>query len=185
MLFDSWLDLKDDQGSTLYISKLEYKTKHGKRPTPSQSMFTQGIWSLLSVWWLAFFGSTKDFWWSEQYSSLSLMKLIKTSAINERLHAYSFGKVNELVYYMKSFIIWIHLLQAITDRISLGGGIVGDYGQQSWETIPSPSAAGDYCKRPAGDQTSQSFLFQKLTCYHLLQYRGDVASTSWPVDRPS
>jgi hypothetical protein len=29
---DSWSDLKDDAGNTLHIGKLEYKTKHGKKP---------------------------------------------------------------------------------------------------------------------------------------------------------
>jgi hypothetical protein len=28
----SWSDLKDDAGNTLHIGKLEYKTKHGKKP---------------------------------------------------------------------------------------------------------------------------------------------------------
>ncbi len=29
---DSWEDMKDDAGNTLNIGKLEYKTKHGKKP---------------------------------------------------------------------------------------------------------------------------------------------------------
>ncbi len=29
---DSWEDMTDDAGNTLHIGKLEYKTKHGKKP---------------------------------------------------------------------------------------------------------------------------------------------------------
>ncbi len=29
---DSWEDMKDDTGNTLNIRKLDYKTKHGKKP---------------------------------------------------------------------------------------------------------------------------------------------------------
>jgi hypothetical protein len=29
---DSWEDMKDEAGNTLNIGKLEYKTKHGKKP---------------------------------------------------------------------------------------------------------------------------------------------------------
>jgi hypothetical protein len=41
---DSWEDMKDDAGNTLRIRKLEYKTKHGKKPDCFQDqMFPRDV----------------------------------------------------------------------------------------------------------------------------------------------
>jgi hypothetical protein len=40
---DSWEDTADNAGNTLHIGKLEYKTKHGKKPIFFATKFSQGM----------------------------------------------------------------------------------------------------------------------------------------------
>jgi hypothetical protein len=91
---DSWLDLKDDAGNTLHIGKLEYKTKHGKKPDSVRAhVFPRDIKSALCLVGNLFLEQNKD---SDKVSKIhdSLMKLIKTSAIIEGLHANTSGKMS-------------------------------------------------------------------------------------------
>jgi hypothetical protein len=91
---DSWLDLIFFAGNTLHIGKLEYKTKHGKKPDSFRAhVFPRDVKSALCLVVNLFLEQTKI---DDKVSKIhdSLMKLIKTSAINETLHANSFGKVS-------------------------------------------------------------------------------------------
>ncbi len=94
---DSWDDLQDDSGNTLHICKLEYKTKHGKKPGSFlDNVFPRDVKSALCllVNQLLELPKIKD---EDSNISDSLMKLIKTSTINEGLHANYFGKVISFV----------------------------------------------------------------------------------------
>ncbi len=91
---DSWDNLQDDSGNTLHIGKLEYKTKRGKKPGSFlDNVFPRDMKSALCLLVNLFLEQPKikD---EDSHISDSLMKLIKTSAINEGLHANSFGKVS-------------------------------------------------------------------------------------------
>jgi hypothetical protein len=103
---DSWSDLKDDAENTLHIGKQEYKTKYGKKADsffvaclPKGCQFGPCLVVTLIL------EQTKV---TNEESNIhnSLMKLIKTSAINKAPHANSFGKRS--VFSMQ--ITWIHVL---------------------------------------------------------------------------
>jgi hypothetical protein len=94
---DSWDDLQDDWGNTLHIGKLEYKTKHGKKPGSFlHNVFPRDVKSALCLLVKLFLEQPKI---KDEDSNISdsLMKLIKTSAVNEGLHVNSFGKVSSFV----------------------------------------------------------------------------------------
>jgi hypothetical protein len=94
---DSWQDMKDDAGNTLHIGKLEYKTKHGKKPGSFwDQVLPRDIKSALCLVVDLFLEQPKV---KDDDSTIrdSLMKVIKTSAVNERLHVNSFGKVSSFV----------------------------------------------------------------------------------------
>jgi hypothetical protein len=94
---DSWDDLQDDIVNTLHIGKLEYKTKHGKKPCSFlDNVFPRDVKSALCLLVILFLEQPKI---KDKDSNISdsLMKLIKTSAINEVLHAKSFRKVISFV----------------------------------------------------------------------------------------
>jgi hypothetical protein len=82
--------MKDDAGNTLHIRKLEYITNHGKKPGPFwDQVFPRDVKSALCLFVNLFLEQpkVKD---KDSNISDSFMKLIKTSAVNERLHANSF-----------------------------------------------------------------------------------------------
>ncbi len=94
---DSWEDMTDDAGNTLHIGKLEYITKHGKKPFSFWDKdFPRDVKSALCLVVNLFLEQPKV---KDEDSNIhdSLMKLIKTSAVNEGLHANSFGKVSSFV----------------------------------------------------------------------------------------
>ncbi len=98
---DSWEDTKDDAGNTLHIGKLEYETKHGKKPGFFwDQVFPRDVKSALClvVNQIQEQPRVKD---KDSNIRDSLMKLIKTSAVNEGLHANSFGKVSSFVLQSK------------------------------------------------------------------------------------
>ncbi len=104
---DSWEDMKDDAGNTLNIGKLEYKTKHGKKPgSILDKVFPRDVKSALCLLVNLFLEQPKV---NDEDSNIrdSLMKLIKTSAVNEELHANSFGKVSNWFYKVIAFISYI------------------------------------------------------------------------------
>jgi hypothetical protein len=87
---DSWEDMKDNAGNTLHIGKLEYKTKHGKKPGSFwDQVFPRDVVNLFLEQ-----PKVKD---KDSNIRHSLMKLLSTSAVNEGLHANSFGKVSSFV----------------------------------------------------------------------------------------
>jgi hypothetical protein len=91
---DSWEALKYDAGNTLHIGILEYETKHGKRPGSFRvHVFPRDVMSVLCLIVNLFLEQTKV---DDKDSNIhdSLMKLIKTSAVNGELHVNSFGKVS-------------------------------------------------------------------------------------------
>jgi hypothetical protein len=93
----SWEDMKDNAGNTLHIGKLEYKTKHGKKPGSFwDQVFPRDVKSALCLVVNLFLEQpkVKDF---DSNICDSLKKIIKTSAVNEGLHANSFGKVSSFV----------------------------------------------------------------------------------------
>jgi hypothetical protein len=94
---DSWEGMKDDARNTLHIGKFEYKTKHGKKPGSFQDqVFPRNVKTALCLVMNLFLEQPKV---KDKDSNIrdSLMKLIKTSAVNEGLHANSFGKVSSFV----------------------------------------------------------------------------------------
>jgi hypothetical protein len=94
---DSWDDLQDDSGNTLHIGKLEHKTKHGKKPGSFlDNVFPRDVKSALCLLVNLFLEQPKI---KDKDSNISdsLMKSIKTSAINEGLHANFLGKVISFV----------------------------------------------------------------------------------------
>ncbi len=104
---DSWEDMKDDAGNTLNIGKLDYKTKHGKEPGSFlDGVFPRNVKSALCLLVNLFLEQPKV---KDKDSNIcdSLMKLIKTSAVNEGLHANSFGKVSNLFCKVIEFISYI------------------------------------------------------------------------------
>jgi hypothetical protein len=112
---DSWSDLKDDARNTLHIGKLEYKTKYGKKADSFLShVHPRDVKSALYLVVNPFLEQTKV---ADEESNIhdSLMKLIKTSAINKALHADSFGKVS--VFLLR--IIWIHVLYKFIYHMNL------------------------------------------------------------------
>ncbi len=84
-------------GSTIHIGKLEYKTRHGKKPGSFlDNVFPRDVKSALCLLVNLFLERPKIKYEDSNISD-SLMKLIKTSAVNEGLHANSFGKVISFV----------------------------------------------------------------------------------------
>jgi hypothetical protein len=104
---DSWEDMKDDAGNTLNIGKLEYETKHGKKPGSFlDEVFPRDVKSALCLLVNLFLEQLKV---KDEDSKIcdSLMKLIKTSAVNEGLHTNSLGKVSNLFCKVIEFISYI------------------------------------------------------------------------------
>jgi hypothetical protein len=94
---DSWEDMKDYTGNTLHIGKLEYRTKHGKKPGSFRAQVSpRDVKSAICVVVNVFLEQPKV---NDEYSNIhdSLMKLSKTSALNEGLHANAFGKVSSFL----------------------------------------------------------------------------------------
>ncbi len=94
---DSWEDMKDNAGNTLYIRKLECITKHGKKPGSFwDQVFPWDVKSALCLVVNIFLEQPKV---KDKKSNIIdfLMKLLKTSAVDEGLHANSFGKVSSFV----------------------------------------------------------------------------------------
>jgi hypothetical protein len=94
---DSWEDMKDDSENTLHIGKIEYKTKHGQKPGFFRAqVFPRDVKSALCLVVNLFLEQTKV---NDKDINIhdSLMKSIKTSAVNEGLHANSFGKVSSFL----------------------------------------------------------------------------------------
>jgi hypothetical protein len=101
---DSWDDMKDGAGNTLNIGKLEYKTKYGKKPGSFlDKVFPRDVKSALCLLVNLFLEQPKV---KDKDSNIndSLMKLIKTSAVNEGLHTNFFGKVSNLFCKVIDFI---------------------------------------------------------------------------------
>ncbi len=86
--------MTDNAGNTLHIGKL---TKHGKKPVSFwDTVFPRDVKSTLCLVVNLFLEQSKV---KDKDSKICdfLMKLIKTSAVNEGLHAHSFGKVTSFV----------------------------------------------------------------------------------------
>ena len=99
---DTWNDLKDKYGNKLHVGKLEFKTKYGKKPDSFiKHVHPRDVKSALCLIVRLFLEqpkvSAKD---SEIYDSVMLE--IKKTAMNEVVHANSFGKVGEFIYYSTS-----------------------------------------------------------------------------------
>jgi hypothetical protein len=95
--YDTWNDFTDHHGKTLHIGKLEFRTKHGKVPNSfAKHVHPRDVKSALCLLVHLFLEQPKV---SDEDSDIhdSLMKQIKTSATNKRLHANSFGKVSEFI----------------------------------------------------------------------------------------
>jgi hypothetical protein len=94
---DSWEDMTDNAGNTLHIVKLEYITKHGNKPVSFwDKVLTRDVKSALCLVVNLFLEQPKV---KDKDSNIrdSLMKLIKTQAVNEGLHVNSFGKVSSFI----------------------------------------------------------------------------------------
>jgi hypothetical protein len=99
---DTWNDLKDKHGNKLHVGKLEFKTKYGRKPDSFiKHVHPRDVKSALCLIVRLFLEqpkvSAKD---SKIYDSVMLE--IKKSAMNEVVHANSFGKVGEFIYYITS-----------------------------------------------------------------------------------
>jgi hypothetical protein len=146
---DSWDDLQDDGGNTLHIGKLEYKTKHGKKPGSFlDNVLPRDVKSALCLLVNLFLEQPKI---KDEDSKISdsLMKLIETSAINEGLYANSFGKVSSFVLRF----IRIHLLY---DFISYMNPLIilpiSFYIYSSSTIMPHSSVEGEHYFCPVCDR---------------------------------
>ena len=92
---NTWNDFTDNQGNKLHVGKLEFKTKHGKNPN-CEVCTSNGCEVCPMPACTAFLEQPKV---SDEDSDIhdSLMKQIKTSAINVEVHANSFGKVSGFI----------------------------------------------------------------------------------------
>ncbi len=98
---NSWKDLRDDTGNTLHIGKLENKTKHGKKADSFLShVYPRDVKSAFCLVVNLFLEQTKV---ANEVSNIhdSLMKIIKTSDINDTLHVNSFDKVSLFLLQIK------------------------------------------------------------------------------------
>ncbi len=94
---DTWNDLTDKQGNKLHVGKLEFKTKHGKKPNSFiKHVHQRDVKSALCLLVRLFLKQPKV---SVEDSKIhdSVMQDIKKSAINEGVHANLFGKVSEYI----------------------------------------------------------------------------------------
>ena len=107
------------RGTHFILENLSSGPSMARCPTPSWSMYTQGMWSLPSVCLYTFFGATQGFWWGYWHSWLPNEAKFKTSAINKGLHANSFCKMSEFIYSTTPCIIWIYILYEFTHWDSL------------------------------------------------------------------
>ena len=99
---DTWKDLTNKHGNKLHVGKLEFKTKHGKKPKSFiKHVHPRDVKSALCLVVRLFLEQPKV---SAEDSEIhdSVMQDIKKSAINEVVHANSFGKVSEFIYSMTS-----------------------------------------------------------------------------------
>ena len=90
---NTWNDLTTKQGNKLHVGKLEFKTKHGKKPnTFIKYVHPRDVKSAHCLLVRLLLGQPKV---SKEDSDIHdlLLLLIKTSAINEGVHANSFGNV--------------------------------------------------------------------------------------------
>ncbi len=94
---NTWNDLTNKHGNKLHVGKLEFKTKHGKKPKSFiKHVHPRDVKSALClVVWL-FLEQPKV---SAEDSNIhdSVMQDIKKSAINEVVHANSFGNVSDFI----------------------------------------------------------------------------------------
>ena len=94
---DTWNDFTDKHGNKLHVGKLEFKTKHGKKPKSFiKHVRPRDVKSALCLVIQLFLEQPKV---SAEDSEIhdSLMQDIKKSAINEEVHANSFGRVSEFI----------------------------------------------------------------------------------------
>jgi hypothetical protein len=97
---DTWNDFTDKHGNKLHVGKLEFKTKHGKKPKSFiKHVRPRDVKSALCLVIQLFLEQPKV---SAEDSEIhdSLMQDIKKSAINEEVHANSFGRVSEFIFSM-------------------------------------------------------------------------------------
>ncbi len=94
---DSWEDMTDNAGNTLHIGKLENITTHGKKPVSFwDKVFPRDVKSALCLVVNLFLEQPKVMGKDSNIRD-SLMKSIKTSAVDEGLHANSFEKGSSFV----------------------------------------------------------------------------------------
>jgi len=111
---DTWNDLTNKHGNKLLVGKLEFKTKHGRKPSPFiKHVHPRDVKSVLCLVVQLFFEQPKV---SAENSEIhdSVMQDIKKSAINEVVHANLFGKVIEFVSSMTPRVKRIQLLSELT-----------------------------------------------------------------------
>ncbi len=95
-------DLTNKQGNKLHVGKLEFKTKHGKKPNSFiKHVHSRDVKSALCLLVRLFLDQPKV---SVEDSEIhdSLMQDIKKIAINEGVHVNLFGKVSEFISSMTS-----------------------------------------------------------------------------------
>ena len=94
---NTWNDLTDKQGNKLHVGKLEFNTKYGEKPNSFiKHVHPRDVKSALCLLVRLFLEQPKV---SVEDSKIhdSVMHDIKKSAINEGVHANSFGKVSEFI----------------------------------------------------------------------------------------
>ena len=111
---DTWNDLTNKHGNILHVGKLEFKTKHGKKPNSFiKHVHPRDVKSALCLVIQLFLEQPKV---SAEDSEIhdSLMQDIKKSAINEEVHANSFGRVSEFIFSMTPCNKRFQLLNELT-----------------------------------------------------------------------
>ena len=111
---DTWNDLTNKHGNKLHVGKLEFKTKHGKKPNSFvKHVHPRDVKSALCLVIRLFLEQPMVSAEDSKIPDL-VMQNIKKSAINEVVHANLFGKVSEFIYSMTSRNKRIQFLNELT-----------------------------------------------------------------------
>ncbi len=97
---DTWNDLTDKHGNKLHVGKLEFKTKHGKKPNSFiKHVHPRDVKSARCLIVRLFLEQPKVSVEDSEIHDL-VMQDIKKSAVNEGVHTNLFGKVSEFIFSM-------------------------------------------------------------------------------------
>jgi hypothetical protein len=118
---DDWIDFADVNGNTLNIGKLQFETKHGKKPKSfTKKVHPTDVKSALCLVVNLFLEQTKV---TNEDSLIhnSVIKVIKATAATEDIHANSIGKVSVFATFgIWNLYVFVHYMNSLNQhQISL------------------------------------------------------------------